>query len=118
MPEDSGLPLDGDEGKRSTKWRWLGPWVLDSASFGSERAVAPGEPPINDDAWIYAFDWPRDGAGYAANAGPRSFVRCRRWVRPREPLDAAPPRAAADARLIPVDDPAKPPAASTLNLFS
>ena len=126
VPEDSGLPLDGDDGKRSTAWRWLGPWVLDAKSFGSERVLGPDEPEPQD-GWLYAFDFPKDGTGYTAHQTPRSFVRCRRWVRPREPLDAndAPPQRSVSEEdgLIPIDDPDAPPAKpkkadATIKLFS
>ncbi|KAH8059044.1 hypothetical protein JL722_5594 [Aureococcus anophagefferens] len=123
VPEDSGLPLDGDEGRRSTAWRWLGPWVIDSRSFGAERVLGADEPEPGADGWLYGFDWPRDGAGYAARPTPRSFVRCRRWVRPREPLDAGKPPSRSHSEedgLIPIDDPGAPPPprASNVKLFS
>ena len=119
VPEDSGLPLDGDEGRRSTAWRWLGPWVVDSRSFGAERVLGADEPEPGADGWLYGFDWPRDGAGYAARPTPRSFVRCRRWVRPREPLDAGKPPSRSHSEedgLIPIDDPRAPP--PNVKLFS
>ena len=84
-PEESGLPLDDLNGRAST-WRWLGPWVLDSTSFGAERVSSDGS---GEGGWIYRFDWSRDGLGYSSAMTKRTFVRCRRWVRPREPADVA-----------------------------
>ena len=84
--------------------------------------------PCAAQAWIYAFDWPKDGVGFTAAPTSRSFVRCRRWVRPREPLDAndpeprkPPPRTVPeDAGLIPFDDPdqTRPTTKANINLFT
>ncbi|KAJ1457722.1 hypothetical protein M885DRAFT_562640 [Pelagophyceae sp. CCMP2097] len=99
IPTESGLPMLGDT--RQTEWRWLGPWVIDSTSsspnlFGADRVVVDDDVrnAAQDDGWLYAFDWPRDDKGYTQNP-ERAFVRCRRWVRPREKApsaDAPPPR--------------------------
>lgn len=104
-PEESGLPLDDTRG-RSSSWRWLGPWVLDSTSFGAERVLNDGAC-AGADAWIYRFDWSRDGLGYVAAPTKQSFVRCRRWVRPREPADVSEPQS--------VDE---EPSSGSLNFFS
>ena len=92
VPEDSGLPLLG--ASRATEWRWLGPWVVDSLSFGADRGLAATahdqDQPRPVDGWLYAFDWPRDERGYATQPSGRSFVRCRRWVRPRERDETSP----------------------------
>jgi hypothetical protein len=99
------LPLDDTRG-RSSSWRWLGPWVLDSTSFGAERVLNDGAC-AGADAWIYRFDWSRDGLGYVAAPTKQSFVRCRRWVRPREPADVSEPQS--------VDE---EPSSGSLNFFS
>ena len=104
-PEESGLPLDDLNGRAST-WRWLGPWVLDSTSFGAERVSSDGS---GEGGWIYRFDWSRDGLGYSSAMTKRTFVRCRRWVRPREPADVASPS--------PVEEEV-PAAGDKLNFFS
>lgn len=104
-PEESGLPLDDARG-RSSSWRWLGPWVLDSTSFGAERVLNDGAC-AGADAWIYRFDWSRDGIGYVSAPTKQSFVRCRRWVRPREPADVSEPQS--------VDE---EPSPGSLNFFS
>ncbi|KAH8069693.1 hypothetical protein JL721_5581 [Aureococcus anophagefferens] len=67
-------------------------------------------------------DWRATRAGYAARPTPRSFVRCRRWVRPRG-LDAGKPPSRSHSEedgLIPIDDPGAPPPprASNVKLFS
>lgn len=81
VPEHSGLP----PGIADAEWRWLGPWVVDSTSFGCDRtaAITDAHKPLQN-GWLYAFDWPKDDRGYRAEQDPSSFVRCRRWVRPRE----------------------------------
>ena len=107
-PEESGLPLDDLNGRAST-WRWLGPWVLDSTSFGAERVSSDGS---GEGGWIYRFDWSRDGLGYSSAMTKRTFVRCRRWVRPREPADlASPPRSFGEEDVVPA-------AGDKLNFFS
>mmetsp|Transcript_14690 Transcript_14690/g.22138 ORF Transcript_14690/g.22138 Transcript_14690/m.22138 type:complete len:648 (-) Transcript_14690:701-2644(-) len=81
---DSALP-DG--------WRWISPWVIDSLSFGADRTLTDALNVDDDfqrgtsnivDGWIYAFDWPASNHGYKPKPDNRCFVRCRRWVRPRE----------------------------------
>lgn len=93
MVDNAGLP--GTENDALTEWRWLGPWVVDSASFGIDRTLADvdahGQP--GKDGWLYAFDWPRDDRGYRSTQDTKSFVRCRRWVRPREKHNKPPPSA-------------------------
>lgn len=105
MVDNAGLP--GTENDALTEWRWLGPWVVDSASFGIDRTLAdvdahsqPGK-----DGWLYAFDWPREDRGYRAAQDTKSFVRCRRWVRPREKHNKPPPSTASSPA--PVKDAAK-----------
>ena len=105
-PEESGLPLDDLNGRAST-WRWLGPWVLDSTSFGAERVSSDGS---GEGGWIYRFDWSRDGLGYSSAMTKRTFVRCRRWVRPREPADVASPSPPVEEDVVPAGD--------KLNFFS
>ena len=105
-PEESGLPLDDLNGRAST-WRWLGPWVLDSTSFGAERVSSDGS---GEGGWIYRFDWSRDGLGYSSAMTKRTFVRCRRWVRPREPADVANPSPPVEEDVVPAGD--------KLNFFS
>lgn len=83
IPENTGLPTSttfDEEGEE--EWRWLGPWVVDSESFGQDRTLASPSP--LKEGWLYAFDWPPNDCGYKATQDPSSFVRCRRWVRPRE----------------------------------
>jgi hypothetical protein len=106
-PEESGLPLDDNQGRAST-WRWLGPWVLDSTSFGAERVSSDGS---GEGGWIYGgVDWSRDGLGYSSTMTKRTFVRCRRWVRPREPADVAGPGPSVEENVVPAGD--------KLNFFS
>jgi len=100
-PEESGLPLDDLNGRAST-WRWLGPWVLDSTSFGAERVSSDGS---GEGGWIY-----QTGQGYSSTMTKRTFVRCRRWVRPREPADVASPSPPVEEDVVPAGD--------KLNFFS
>jgi len=93
-----GLPEDG-------KWRWLGPWVVDSENFGSDRIVGEHLTPpqftneraqgaaaqltaagsSSDAGWLYGgLDWPKNDCGYSFAGGKTRLVRCRRWIRPRE----------------------------------
>ena len=80
---------------------------MDSTSFGAERVSSDG---AGAGGWIYGgFDWSRDGLGYSREMTKRTFVRCRRWVRPREPADVASPS--------PVEEEV-PAAGDKLNFFS
>lgn len=70
-------------------WKWIGPWVIDSDNFGTDRFLREDEEGAEKDpeGWIYGgYDWPRDEQGYYRNRGRARLVRCRRWVRPREYL--------------------------------
>ncbi|KAH8072991.1 hypothetical protein JL720_11082 [Aureococcus anophagefferens] len=122
--------VPGTRGCRSTATRARGRRPGAGSGPGSSTrgpsapsALGADEPEPGADGWLYGFDWPRDGAGYAARPTPRSFVRCRRWVRPREPLDAGKPPSRSHSEedgLIPIDDPGAPPPprASNVKLFS
>jgi len=92
---DDGLPDD---------WKWISPWLVDSVSFGADRSVNDADKlQGNDtgDGWLYAFDWPTNDRGYSPHPQTlKSFVRCRRWVRPRERIvgpDASPSSSFSDA---------------------
>ena len=83
--------------------------MLDSTSFGAERVSSDGS---GEGGWIYGgVDWSRDGLGYSSTMTKRTFVRCRRWVRPREPADVAGPSP-------PVEEDAVPAVGDKLNFFS
>ena len=68
---------------------WLGPWVLDSTSFGAERVSSDG----SGEAAGFVGSTGRATAGYSSLAmTKRTVVRCRRRVRPREPRTSRAPR--------------------------
>lgn len=81
---DNGLPDD---------WKWISPWLVDSVSFGADRGVTDADKLQGNnttDGWLYAFDWPTNDRGYKPKPESKSFVRCRRWVRPRERITYTP----------------------------
>lgn len=102
--DDEGLPETTEELKeKGLKWRWLGPWMVESTGvFGMDRALRASESEgsggggsggSGGDGWLYAFDWPKNDQGYSTAGGKSKYVRCRRWVRPRElaPAEIASP---------------------------
>ena len=76
-------------------------WCLGGTGTGCDAADAPDG--AGAGGWIY-----QTGQGYSSTMTKRTFVRCRRWVRPREPADVAgPPQAVEETA-----------AADKLNFFS
>ena len=67
-------------------WEWTGPW----------RVSAP--PPLREDGWDYAFNWPHFDSGNHTSRGKAKvtdWVRRRKWVRVRRRVPAR-ERAATD----------------------
>mmetsp|Transcript_38834 Transcript_38834/g.86779 ORF Transcript_38834/g.86779 Transcript_38834/m.86779 type:complete len:279 (-) Transcript_38834:53-889(-) len=86
-------------GLPSPKWRWIGPWVVDSVNYGADRRasaeVGPGAAEASG-GWLYGgIGWPRDDSSYFREPGRSRLVRCRRWIRPRERIETPEPVAAS-----------------------